>query len=259
MIFIKNNDKFYTKKENIEFLISLIDFNKYDLIIEPSAGNGSFLSYLPKRKTVSIDIEPEHKDIKKLDFFSYIPDKKYKNILTIGNPPFGKNSSLAVKFFNHASTFSKTIAFILPKTFRKSSVINRLHKNFHLHIEKDLITENFDFYGKEISVPAIIQVWVKTDNERKLIIERQTTKYFSFTDKDNADLAIRRVGFYAGTCYKDINKSKSSHYFIKTNMNTDTLLESINSIVWEHNNTVGSRSISKGELIIKLEEILKES
>ena len=42
-------------------------------------------------------------------------------------------------------------------------------------------------------------------------------------------------------------------------MNTDTLLESINSIVWEHNNTVGSRSISKGELIIKLEKILKES
>ena len=50
-------------------------------------------------KKIRLDIEPKEKDIIKINFFDYKPeeDKKY---LVIGNPPFGKVSSLAVKFFN---------------------------------------------------------------------------------------------------------------------------------------------------------------
>ena len=43
----------------------------------------------------------------------------YKNILIVGNPPYGKNCSTAINFFNHAVTISDFIAFIIPKTFRK--------------------------------------------------------------------------------------------------------------------------------------------
>ena len=50
-------------------------------------------------KKIGLDIEPKEKYIIKINFFDYKPeeDKKY---LVIGNPPFGKVSSLAVKFFN---------------------------------------------------------------------------------------------------------------------------------------------------------------
>ena len=40
-------DKFYTKKETVDFIITIfkkhIALNNDDLIIEPSAGNGSFI------------------------------------------------------------------------------------------------------------------------------------------------------------------------------------------------------------------------
>ena len=60
---------------------------------------------------------------------------RYKSCLTIGNPPFGKNSSLAISFFNKAAEFSDIIAFILPQTFSKDSVKNRLNLSFFLIME----------------------------------------------------------------------------------------------------------------------------
>ena len=35
-------DKFYTKSEVANYLISQIDINKYNFILEPSAGSGAF-------------------------------------------------------------------------------------------------------------------------------------------------------------------------------------------------------------------------
>ena len=58
--------------------------------------------------------------------------------VVIGNPPYGKNSSLAVKFLNKASELSDTVHMILPRTFRKPSVINRINPNLHLVSDKDV-------------------------------------------------------------------------------------------------------------------------
>lgn len=96
-------DKFYTIPSIVDKCINDIqskyDFNNFDLIIEPSAGNGSFFTKIPPTvKKIGIDILPEHPDIIEQDFFNYIPDDNKKNILVIGNPPFGKVSSLAIKF-----------------------------------------------------------------------------------------------------------------------------------------------------------------
>lgn len=246
------DDKFYTKEEVIKQLISLVNLDEYDMIIEPSAGDGRFLKYLPSQKTIALDIAPEGENILQMDFFNFKIDKHYNNILVIGNPPFGKNSSLAVKFFNHASQFANTIAFIVPKTFRKPSIQNRLNLNFHLIIEQELVTDEFDYYGKEIKVPAIIQVWEKRAELRMIIKQDYNNDYFDFVDKDNnPDLAVRRVGFYAGKCFKEWeDKNINTHYFIKVkNIDKDKVYNILNSIEWEHNNTVGSRSISKPELV----------
>ena len=39
--------------------------------------------------------------------------------LVIGNPPFGKISSLAVKFFNKSAEYADVIAFIVPRTLKE--------------------------------------------------------------------------------------------------------------------------------------------
>lgn len=115
----KELDQFYTKQEVALKLCKIlkeklkIDLEKYTFL-EPSAGFGSFVEALqatfkdPKIET--IDLEPKSFDIKKQDFLTFAP--KEKNIITIGNPPFGKRATLAMKFFNHAS-FLATISLLL--------------------------------------------------------------------------------------------------------------------------------------------------
>jgi len=154
-------DQFYTKPEIVEHVLQMVDCSPFDLIVEPSAGAGDFLKYLPLDKTLAMDLEPAVEGIERRDFFEFLPTDG-KNILTIGNPPFGKNSSLAVMFFNHAAQFSDCIAFIVPRTFRKPSVINRLDNNFHLTSQEILPLESFyDSSGETHEVPTVFQVWEK--------------------------------------------------------------------------------------------------
>lgn len=153
--------------------IDLVDkeckLETFDLIIEPSAGNGSFLEQIKHKNIIGIDISPENDKIIKKDFLKYNPDKKYNNIITIGNPPFGKISSLAIKFFNHASEWSNVIAFIIPKTFRRISVQNNLNLNFHLLKDIEIPNSPCSF-EPPMSVKRCFQIWIKKNKPRKEII-----------------------------------------------------------------------------------------
>ncbi len=75
----------------------------------------------------------------------------------------------------------------------------------------------------------------------------------NFVNKnDTPDYSFRRVGFYAGMIYDEINeKSEQSHYFIKSEKWVKDFLKNYK---WEHNNTAGPRSIGKSEIISILEE-----
>ena len=74
----------------------------------------------------------------KQDFFDYFPPSNKTNILVIGNPPFGRVSSLAIKFFNYSAKWANVIAFIIPRTFRKTSIQNKLNNNFHLIYDEEI-------------------------------------------------------------------------------------------------------------------------
>ena len=87
-------DKFYTipkySKNCIDKMFELYDINTWDLIVEPSAGDGSFLNQIPTKNKIGIDISPGETNIIKQDFFDYTPPLDKTNILVIGNPPFGR-------------------------------------------------------------------------------------------------------------------------------------------------------------------------
>ena len=71
-------DKFYTTPNIVDKCITslstLYDWNRWKLIVEPSAGNGSFLLKIPSINKIGLDIAPDHKDIIKKDFFDYKPE-----------------------------------------------------------------------------------------------------------------------------------------------------------------------------------------
>ena len=261
-------DKYYTKpivvNQCIELINKYINILKDDLIIEPSAGNGSFIENI---KTLSnnyqfYDLEPENNEIIKQDFleFDYTQVKKnYKNIHIIGNPPFGRQSSLAIKFIKKCCQFSNTISFILPKSFKKDSMKKYFSYNFHLIYEIDLLEKSFLVNDIETDVPCVFQIWQYKDEIRNKINKIEPL-YFKFVEKENnPDISFRRVGVNAGTIMKEIiDKSFQSHYFIKftNDLSIDDNIEKLKSIKFNFNNTVGPKSISKQELICEFNKLL---
>jgi len=273
-------DKYYTKETIVDQCIKLVKTNinisNDDLIIEPSAGNGSFI---PKIKSLSknykfYDLEPENAEIIKQDFLEFdykqlkiednpesrIENQIHNQIHIIGNPPFGRQSSLAIKFIKKCCEFANSISFILPKSFKKQSMKKHFSNNFHLKCEVDLIDNAFLVNNVECDVPCVFQIWQANNDEIRMpIIKIEPNNYKFVKKEENPDISFRRVGVNAGTIMKEIDdKSAQSHYFIKfTNKKPiDVNIETLKKIKFEFNNTVGPKSISKPELIMEFNKYL---
>lgn len=263
-------DKYYTKSEVVKLCLMHVKKNirvsKEHLIVEPSAGNGSFIDGIKKLSphVMCYDIEPEHDQIIKQDYLQWNHsdiNKNFGKIHVIGNPPFGRQSSLAIKFIKKSCEFCNSLSFILPKSFKKDSLKKSFPLNFHLVFETDLPEKSFTVNGVEHDVPCVFQIWEKKPTKR-VATDKAVPVNFAFVGKtEQPDISFRRVGVNAGTIDTEIEeKSVQSHYFIKfTNGKTiDENLDRLSSINYDFNNTVGPKSISKQELILKFNPLLIE-
>lgn len=261
-----NLDQFYTNNDIAEKcfmkLKELINIDIYDTFLEPSAGSGAFFRLLPKSKRIGIDIEPKYKNIIKMDFFDFKPNNNLK-YLVIGNPPFGKVSSLAVRFFNKCATFSDCIAFIIPRTFKRVSIQNKLDLNFKLLYNEDLPLNPCCFTPK-MSAKCCFQIWIKTSIKRNLIIYDKNHSDFKFVklgEKDdnnqptppkNADFALKAYGSNCGNIITQnlhLLRPKSWHW-IKANINLNELIKRFNSLDYSMSeDTVRQNSLGQQELI----------
>lgn len=260
-------DKFYTlptySKKCIDKVSEMYNFSDWDLIVEPSAGDGSFLNQIPNNNKIGIDIQPEHSDIIKQDFFEYSPPVDKTNILVIGNPPFGKVSSLAIKFFNHASKWTNVIAFIIPRTFRRVSVQNKLDTYFHLVYDEELPNKPCCF-SPSMNVKCCFQIWEKKPTKRKIVnlpTKHDDWEFLSFgpldkqgqpTPPKNADFAMRAYGGKIGEIRTDNLEElrpKSWHWF-KANIDKIELISRFNKLDYSNSvNTARQNSMGRGDLV----------
>ena len=204
-------DQFYTKDDIAQNcfnkLNEWVNIDSYDIMLEPSAGRGAFYKLLSLDRREGIDVDPKFAGVQKGDFLHYQPktDEKY---LVIGNPPFGKVSSMAIKFFNKSATFADTIAFIVPRTFKRVSIQNKLNLYFTLLYSEDLPLHPCCFEPK-MTAKCCFQIWEKR-GEKRPIVKLPTThrdwNFLSFgpndengqpTSPENADFAVRA---YGGKC-----------------------------------------------------------
>lgn len=260
-------DKFYTiptiSKKCLSSIGERYKWHEWGLVIEPSAGNGSFLTQIPTNNKIGIDISPEHKDVIKHDFLTYHPPSNTGKILVVGNPPFGRVSSLAIKFFNHASKWANVIAFIIPRTFRRVSVQNKLNPNFHLVFDEEIPMSPCSF-SPQMMAKCCFQIWEKKDSTRP-IVELSTTHndwdFLGFgakdakgqpTPPDGADFAIRAYGGKCGEMVDnglDTLRPKSWHW-IKANINKNILMNRFHSLDYTISlDTARQNSIGRGELV----------
>ena len=251
-------DKFYTNPDIAERCIAVIgaryDWNQWSVVIEPSAGNGSFYNRLPipDNKKIGIDIAPEHDAIIQQDFFDFnLLNTDQGQVLIIGNPPFGRVSSLAIKFFNHAAEIcgdinGSVIAFIIPRTFRRPSVQNKLDTAYHLVYDEDIPTSPCSF-TPNMAVKCCFQIWERRASHRALIAQETHHPDWEFlamgpldergqpTPPQGADFALRA---YGGKCGDIIEQG----------------LETLRPKSW-HWIKVNSANLTKNELITRFKQL----
>ena len=246
-------DQYYTNEDLSNELCNYIKeqewFSNIERIIEPSAGSGSFSNNF--NNCLAFDLDPKIDNIIQCDFLKYKIDYK-KNTLILGNPPFGKNGSLALKFIKKSFTLGDYIAFILPLSFSKDSYKNRIPLSHSLLYEKILDKNSFHLEDNtNYSVKCVFQIWKKGLRDKIKFLKECDDFYF--TKKEYSDFAIRRVGWYSGRISLDTKTvSPSSHYFIKVKTdNIESIIERLNKINWSNFSelTVGPRSLSMNEII----------
>jgi len=247
-------DKFYTKSSIAKECINLLDLSRYDKIIEPSAGSGSFS--LQIANSIAYDVDPEHPSIIKKDWFSVEEKRTAGRTLVIGNPPFGVQNVTAVSFINHAAKFADTIAFILPLSFMKESRQKRIDKNFHLRSSLILPRYAFELDNKNIHVASAFQIWDYDGENLRTETPNPQSKGFSFVKKSAApDLYIQRVGYGAGVAGVNwVDRNEQSHYFIKLHPEApdtpEQFVEKMNVVNFDvRDYSVGPRSLSRKEMM----------
>ena len=259
-------DKFYTvpsvAKECLTRVGERYSWDSWDLVLEPSAGNGSFFLQIPTPTKLGLDLRPDHPQVHQRDFFTFLPSVSGR-ILVVGNPPFGKVSSLAIKFFNHAATFASVIAFIVPRTFRRRSVQNKLDLSFHLLYDIELSLEPCAF-SPPMMAKCCFQIWEKSEQKRVLEDLPLVHPHWNFlsygpldangqpTPPQNADFAIRAYGGHCGEiCILQLEtlRPKSWHW-IKASIHKDVLLQRFGSLDYSiSQDTARQNSIGRGELV----------
>ena len=166
----------------------------------------------------------------------------------IGNPPYGKNSATALRFINIAANISDEFVYVLPRTFRKPSLINRIDSHLHL-ISDDTIDDSMF----PASIVTCKQHWKVCDDERPRIRTLNTHSDFEFTTVDKADFALGRVGGGpAAKVYTNPkDRSSSSHYYVRELREgvMDRFIDLYPLLRQKAMQTVGCPSLSKHDIV----------
>lgn len=175
---VTGKEQYYTPKPVAQKLVSEIEKILGPLsgktILEPAGGSGAFIDAVLRAgvdRVISFDIEPLHELVSQGNFLEQ--EIVERNLVTISNPPFGRNNSLSIPFFNHAAEISDAICFIVPRSWRKWSVTNRLDLRFELALDIDLDIDYVDAGGSALSTKSHLatcfQIWRKTQTKRAVV------------------------------------------------------------------------------------------
>lgn len=223
---ITGTEQFYTPRRLAESLVeSALPFLPAPAVttfLEPAAGNGSFVSALVgigAAEVIALDRYPAAAGIRKANFLETTLSRR--GLVTMTNPPFGRNNALSIPFFNHAAQFSDTICFLVPRSWRKWSVTNRLHLSFHLVHDSDVFVSYEDKDGNPIreknGLRTCFQVWQRRDTPRTKIVVPDN-RLIEKCSPESADIALRVFGYGCGTVFESFErKPNTTLMFLRVN------------------------------------------
>ncbi|MDR0482213.1 MAG: hypothetical protein LBH13_03490 [Cellulomonadaceae bacterium] len=183
--------------------------------IDPAGGTGAFVDAVRARgvdTVVSVDIEPHHDGVVRGDFLEVplVGDA----MIALTNPPFGRANKLCIPFFNKLAGCCSHIGFIVPKSWRKWSVQDRLDQRFHLVYDEDLVVNYVDVDGAPLAdgkthLNTVFQVWEKRDEIRPRH-EVEDRGYVTKTTPAEADVSMTVFGHGCGTVKTEFPRVKNT-------------------------------------------------
>jgi len=253
-------EQFYTPTDLALRLATLVSDKvggfKDKTVIEPAGGTGSFLQAakaLKASKLISFDIEPKAEGVLLADFLLETKGlEKISDAITISNPPFGRNNSLSIPFFNKAAQHSQYIAFVVPRSWRKWSVLNRLNRNFHLVHDEDLSIDYVDELGEMVWQKARLntcfQIWERRE-ELRPVIKVKDQGLLSKVKPEDADVALTVFGYGCGKVRTSFDRvPNSTVMFLK--LHDKRVLKALQSVDFSkfYKNTAYTEALSLQEI-----------
>lgn len=243
----------------VEYVEQVLGPLKSKRVLEPAGGTGSFVEAALARgvkEVISFDIEPLHEAVVKGSFLDQTLSDQ--GLITISNPPFGRNNSLSIPFFNHAAPVSDAICFIVPRSWRKWSVTNRLDLNFELISDQDLDIDYVDSTGELISdksrLATCFQIWKRTSSPREPV----KIKDMGVVEKvspELADVSLTIFGYGCGTVKQEFERvPNTTQLFLK--LNHPKALEALKSVEFSkfYKSTAYTEALSIQEINYLLNE-----
>jgi len=178
----------------------------------------------------------------------------------LGNPPYGRASNLAIEFLNKCKGMSNNMVFVMPRTLRNVSAMDRIDSKLHLVEDTDNPADTF-----AMELYTCTQTWEVREEDRpksKKYTKDMVREDFEFTNVDSADICICAIGRYqiGQVFYPDVDyghlknfeeRSPKSHHFIK--IHKPAALDRLASLQTEFqeaaSNTVAQSALSKHDLI----------
>lgn len=238
-------------------------------IIDPCAGDGYMTQLFSKIKNIkniksieAYDLHPQHSWIKQQDFLKS-NHKMNPGTLVAMNVPYGTNNALAVKFFNKAAVFADIIVCVVPATFNRSTIQNRLSLTHKLIFQDKLPFNSFYLPGEGLerrpyNVPSIFQVWIRSPKLRKKVKFKRKSKNFDFVKNvKSADFAFRYKGRRAGDIFST-NQIAPAPTLYNIKAKTPGVRKAFKRVDWSKfgHDMVGSRGITQAEIVAAVDKMM---
>ena len=108
----------------------------------------------------------------------------------IGNPPYGVAANMALKFINKAMELSDDVRMVLPASFQRDSVLNKINTNFDLVEDINLPDDTFPR-----DITTVRQHWVRNEEARDLTVMHKKHPDFQFLPYSPLNQRISAVSF----------------------------------------------------------------
>jgi predicted RNA methylase len=253
---VTGKEQFYTPPELARSLVQKVESVLGSLegksVLEPAGGTGSFVeaAYAKGVKKVI------HRKVLLGNFLDQ--ELTEQNLITISNPPFGRNNSLSIPFFNHAASVSDAICFIVPRSWRKWSVTNRLDLNFELVSDQDIDIDYIDSDGELISdksrLATCFQIWKRSEKTR-VPVKVTDMGVIQKVSPELADVSMTIFGYGCGSIKEEFERvPNTTQLFLK--LNHPQVLSALRSVNFSKffKNTAYTEALSIQEINYLLNE-----